>query len=121
MSDATAEFFRDLVESGRQPLLSDVHGTVRFDLVDGSRTDHWLVALDKGDVTVSREEGSADCTVRTDKALFERLVRGEENAVASVLRGAIVCSGDVEVLMAFQRVFPGPPNQKGPTGRRNPQ
>jgi putative sterol carrier protein len=68
--------------------------------------------VDKGDTTVLHKGGPADCTVRADRALFERLCRGEENALAAVLRGALVCGGDVELLLAIQRIFPGPPRER---------
>jgi predicted lipid carrier protein YhbT len=112
MSDDVVEFFEELGRRGHEPLLAKVTGRVRFDLVDGARTDQWLVALDKGDAVVSHQAGQAECTIRAERALFERLCRGEENAMAAVLRGAVVCTGDVELLFAVQRIFPGPPRQQ---------
>ena len=112
MSDDVVEFFEELGRRGHEPLLAKVTGRVRFDLVDGARTDQWLVALDKGDAVVPHQAGQAECTIRAERALFERLCRGEENAMAAVLRGAVVCTGDVELLFAVQRIFPGPPRQQ---------
>jgi predicted lipid carrier protein YhbT len=106
------EFFEELGQREHEPLLEKVTGRVRFDLVDAGRPDRWLVSVDKGDTTVLHKGGPADCTVRADRALFERLCRGEENALAAVLRGALVCSGDVELLFAIQRIFPGPPRER---------
>jgi predicted lipid carrier protein YhbT len=79
-----------------------------LELVDGDRIDRWLISIDEGDIAVSHKGGDASCTIRGDRALFDRLCRGEENALAAVLRGALVCTGDVELLYAIQRVFPGP-------------
>jgi predicted lipid carrier protein YhbT len=112
MSDDVVAFFDELGRRGHEPLLAKVTGRVRFDLVDGGRTDRWLVAVDKGDITARREGGQADCAIRAERALFERLCRGEENAMAAVLRGALVCTGDVELLYAIQRIFPGPPREQ---------
>jgi putative sterol carrier protein len=106
------DFFQELDRRRQEPLLAKVTGRVRFDLVEGARPDRWLVAVDKGDVAVSHTGGPADCTIRADRALFERLCRGEENAIAAVLRGALVCTGDVELLFAIQRIFPGPPRDR---------
>jgi putative sterol carrier protein len=106
------EFFEELGQREHEPLLGKVTGRVRFDLVDAGRPDRWLVSVDKGDTTVLHKGGPADCTVRADRALFERLCRGEENVLAAVLRGALVCSGDVELLFAIQRIFPGPPPER---------
>jgi putative sterol carrier protein len=117
VSEPTADFFDDLNRRGHEPLLGKLAGRVRFDVVDNGRTRRWLVAIDKGEVSVAQgaDEGTgADCTVRADKAVFDRLFRGQENAMAAVLRGAIVCSGDVDLLLGIQRVFPGP--QRDPRG-----
>src|SRR5262249_59653687 len=54
MPDATEEFFDELARRGHEPLLEKAKGTVRYDLVDGEQTDHWLVTLDQGGVTLSR-------------------------------------------------------------------
>jgi putative sterol carrier protein len=112
MSDDVVGFFEELGRGGHEPLLAKVTGRVGLDLVDGGRTDRWLVAVDKGEITVRHEGGQADCTIRAERALFERLCRGEENAMAAVLRGALVCTGDVELLYAIQRIFPGPPRER---------
>jgi len=119
MAETIEEFFQEL-DRGHQPLLGKMLGTVRFDLIDGDGgADHWLVAVDHGDVAVSQKEASAECTIRADKSFFEQLIRGEENAMAAVLRGAILCSGDVELLLAIQRIFPGPQKQHEPAGQRD--
>jgi hypothetical protein len=36
-------------------------------------------------------------------------VTGETNALAAYLRGAVEVEGDPELLLRFQRIFPGPP------------
>ena len=68
-----------------------------------------MVAVAKGAVTVSQEDRAADCTVRTNGALFEGLTTGAVNAMAAVLRGDIVVEGDRELILRFQRLFHGPP------------
>jgi hypothetical protein len=113
-TDGSSRFFQELGRREHEPLLAKVTGRVRFDLMDGGRTDQWLVAVDKGGIAVFHEGGAADCVIRAERALFERLCRGEENAMAAVLRGALVCSGDVELLFAIQRMLPGPPRQRRP-------
>ena len=112
MSDSATDFFHALGKRGHEPLWGKVTGTVRFDLTDGGRTETWLVSIDKGDVTAERGNGPADCTIGADRALFDEICRGRENTMAAVLRGAISCAGDVEMLFAVQRVFPGPPRRK---------
>ena len=117
MADAVEEFFQELEDKGHQPLLAKVKGTVRFDLGNGNGPiDHWLVAVDHGDFTITNDNTGADCVIQADKELFERLITGEENAIAATLRGALVCAGNVELLFAIQRIFPGPPSKRKEVG-----
>jgi putative sterol carrier protein len=119
MAETISDFFQGLGERGHQPLLGHMRGAVRFDIRgDDGEVDQWAVAVDRGAVTVSQENVDADCIIGADRALFERLVYGEENAMAAVLRGALRCSGDVEMLLTIQRIFPGPPNQRTTVGPR---
>ena len=108
MSDPTATFFQSLGERGHEPLLEKAAGTVRFDLSTGSRTECWLLAFDDGDVSVSTENRSADCVVRTQKSVFNGLANGKINGLTAFLRGVITLEGDPELLVLLQRVFPGP-------------
>jgi putative sterol carrier protein len=109
MTDATAEFFTELGRRGHEPMLEKKTGTVRVDLVDGKQTERWLIAVDKGDVTVSHKNIGADCTVRASKALFEEMAGGTMNATAAVLRGELAVEGNWELMVLFQRLLPGPP------------
>jgi putative sterol carrier protein len=108
MTDSTAEFFEGLSSRGHEPLLEKATGIIRFDLVDGKRTDRWFVALDKGDVSVSRKNRAADCVFRADRGLFDAIMRGEANGMAACLRGELTLEGDQELLVLLQRVLPGP-------------
>jgi putative sterol carrier protein len=109
MDDDVPRFFHDLHRRDGDPVLTKTNGRVRFDLVDGQRTDRWSVTIDGGRLSAVHRGGPADCTVRADRAWFARLSRGEENAIAAVLRGALQVTGDVELLFAIERVIPGPP------------
>ena len=117
MATTIEGFFQELIAEGHQPLLGKVQGTIGFDLVDNDgEVDHWLVRVDRGHFMISQPNSPADCVIRADKALVEQLIKGEENAIAATLRGAIVCTGDVELLFAIQRIFPGPPSQRQAVG-----
>jgi len=122
--DATGEFFRGLEERGHDALLGRASGTLRFDLVDGDRVEHWHVMVHGGNVTISRRRTKADAIVRADKDLFDRIATGRENAMAAVLRGAITPEGDVSLMLRFARLFPGPPRTEQPLeprrGRSSP-
>ena len=92
-------------------------GETRFELVDDKRVDRWFLDVDNGDLAVSRKNRQADCTFRADKALFDGIARGDVNATAAVLRGAVAVEGDWTLLVMFQRLLPGPPAGRG--RRRN--
>jgi len=107
--DPTTLFFDDLALRGHEPLLAGASGSIQFDLNEGKKVDHWHVTIHKGNLSVSKKDGKSDAIVGVDKAFFDRLVRGRENAMAATLRGAMVVKGDLGLLILFQRIFPGPP------------
>lgn len=111
MADPTADFFDSLRARTREPLLHDAEGVLRFDLVDGGRTDHWFVAMNKGNLAVSKRNGKADSVIRAEKKTFDRVVTGDLNALAAALRGEIDVGGDPTLLVLFQRILPGPPRR----------
>jgi putative sterol carrier protein len=110
MTDATGEFFEDLAARGHEPLLERATGALRIELSNGKRRARWLVTVKKGDVTVSHANAKADCVVRMDQALFEQMITGKKNATAALLRGLVAVEGNPQLLVLFQRLFPGPSN-----------
>ena len=107
-ADTAGEFFAGLAERGREPLLQNVSGTLRIDLVDGERIEHWYLDIKNGRVAVSRKDAEADAMLRTAKDLFEGMAAGKVNAMAATLRGALALQGDYALFISFQRLFPGP-------------
>jgi len=116
VSDATAEFFAALAERGHVPFLYRANGTVCIELSHGRRAEAWRVTVSKGDVSVARGRGPADCVVRGQRALFERLVTGQANAVVALLRGDLTLEGDYNLGVLFQRLFPGSSRRRRPRG-----
>src|SRR5262245_66084175 len=94
MADATADFFERLAERDHEPLLEKTSGSVLFELTKGQQTDRWLVSIDKGDIGVSRKGGRADAPVRARTDVLEGVARGEVNAMAALLRGALAGAGN---------------------------
>ena len=107
MPDFTAEFFESLRRRGPEPLLGNTRGSVRFDLTDSS--ERWLVTIDRGNLTVSRRGGKADCIVRARKKVLDRVAAGKQNAMTAMLRGEVVVEGDPTLLVRLQRLLPSPP------------
>jgi putative sterol carrier protein len=85
-----------------------MRATVRFDVVEGKRTDHWLVGMQDGAIEVAHSGGEADCVLRANKAAFDDIAAGRTNAMAAMLRGALEIDGDPRLLVRVQRLFPAP-------------
>jgi putative sterol carrier protein len=118
-ADPVGEFFRGLAERGHEPLLQNVSGTLRFELTDGERVEHWYLTTTNGDVAVSHNDAEADAVVRTSKVLFEGMTAGRVNAMAAALRGALVPGGNLALVVSFQRLFPGPAVSHAKAGSGN--
>jgi putative sterol carrier protein len=118
VTDPTARFFDGLAERGEEPLLRKASGSTRFDLVDGKRTLHWLVSVDRGKIAVSHKNASADCVIRTQKAVFDKAASGALNVVAAVIRGDLSVEGDWRLLVLMQRLFPSSPRSLRSAARR---
>jgi putative sterol carrier protein len=112
--DVTTKFFEDLDRRGFEPLLVKSCGTIRFDLHEGPQTTHWLLEVNRGNVRVRQEDQEADTVVGSEPRLFEELVTGRENTIAALLRGDMTVSGDLRLVLQFERIFPGPPESRGP-------
>jgi putative sterol carrier protein len=113
MTDAATQFFQELAARRHEPMLEKVTGTLRFDLTDQKRTTRWLVSVNNGDLDVAKRNAKAGCVVRGDRTTFDRIARGELNAMEAFLRGLLVLEGDqLWLLLPFQRLFPGPPRKR---------
>jgi alkyl sulfatase BDS1-like metallo-beta-lactamase superfamily hydrolase len=106
-ADPTRGFFEHLAETGADPLLRPVTGTIRFDLTADGRTEHWRVALKAGVMTVGRGGDAADATVAMSRDLFDRLATGQANLMTAILRDEVQTAGNLGLIVRFQRVFPG--------------
>jgi hypothetical protein len=125
MPDLTSEFFVQLGERAHDPWLAHFTGTIRFDLDNGGRTkggngaEHWLVSIRDGRITVETDgvgkDTAADATFHTDRTVFDRIIRGEANATATMLRGAAQAEGDPTLLVRFRHLFPAPVTRKAAT------
>jgi putative sterol carrier protein len=105
MTSGAQAFFDHVAARGHEPLLEKATGVLRIDLSEGDRTDRWFISVDHGDITVTQTECPADCTLLMEGALFDRMTRGEVNAMAAVLRGDIGIEGDLELVVMIQRLM----------------
>ncbi|MER7331131.1 MULTISPECIES: SCP2 sterol-binding domain-containing protein [unclassified Micromonospora] len=112
--DPTAEFF-ERISHGRPAMLpDDVTATLRIDLEHEGRTTHWLMSIHLGTVRVTEEWRAADAVVRTSKEFFDRLVRGEANLFAALVRNAVINEGDVTVVAHLRKMLTGMARMQDP-------
>ncbi len=111
-ADAATAFFAELVSKGHEPLLHAISGTLRIDLTavadPATAVEHWYVTVVGGNVSVSHRSAKADAVMRLDKKLFEGMAKGTVNLTAALLRGVVEIEGDIALVNAFSRLFPGP-------------
>jgi hypothetical protein len=112
MTSPADEFFNELGQREREPMLEKVTGTIRFDLVQGVYTEHWLLSISHGDISISRDMTEADCYLRADRQLFDRIACGEEYLMAALLRGVVAPEGNLDLPVLFERLLPGPQGSK---------
>jgi putative sterol carrier protein len=106
MTDATAEFFDELGRQGHEPMLRRLSATLRWDILDGDRTEHRLVRIDHGDIRVTMSKEPADCVIIAERAVCNDVINGRTSALAALLRGAATVEGDPELMVLAQRLFP---------------
>jgi putative sterol carrier protein len=106
MTDPTAEFFDELDRRGHEPMLKRLSATLRWDIIDGDRTEHRLVRIDHGDLRVTMSEEPAECVIIADRAVCNDVIQGRTSALAALLRGAATVEGDRELMVLAQRLFP---------------
>lgn len=114
VSDATAKFFDKLARGGSTRLLRKTSGTIRFDLQSDHGVEHWLITINGNDLQVSMEEAGADCVIRVDEALFDRMVRGEVKPLPAWLRNDITSEGQFRMIVLLERIIPPPPGARHP-------
>src|SRR5215475_12868873 len=105
--DTVENFFAEVKDRGHEPFLERISGAIRYELTNGNGNgaDPWVVSIDKGNLTVSHRNAKADTVVRVDRRLFERVVTGRANAMASMLRGLVFVEGDPELAVLSSRLF----------------
>ncbi|MEU4368079.1 SCP2 sterol-binding domain-containing protein [Micromonospora chersina] len=114
MSVSAAEYL-DREVAGRHPDLPETTaGTLRLDLRDGPRTEHWHLIIDHQEVRVARLADEADLVVRADREVFDRIVAGRLQPAAALLRNDLTAQGDLRLLLSLRRIFPGPPGARHP-------
>ena len=106
--DPVDAFFAELTSKRHEPLLHHTTGSLRLDLQTEDGVECWYLSMVRGDVSVSHRNAKADATIRMDRKLFAGMTRGSVNLTAALLRGVLQINGDLTLIMAFDRLLPGP-------------
>ncbi|WFE39427.1 SCP2 sterol-binding domain-containing protein [Micromonospora sp. WMMD998] len=101
--------------AGHHPGLPETtSGTIRLDLGESGRTEHWYLTIDRQEVEVSRSAEAADLVIRADREVFDRIATGRLHLAAAILRNDISGQGNLRLLTMLRRIFPGPPGARHP-------
>jgi hypothetical protein len=111
---SAAEFLERLSPRRRPELPETTAGTLRLDLHDEGCTEHWYLTLHDQCLDVTRSADDADLVVRADREVFDRLATGRTHVVAALMRNELTVRGDLRLLLALRRIFPGPPDARHP-------
>jgi hypothetical protein len=114
VSDVTEEFFEQIRRHGGERLPRKTKGVIRFDLADDHEVAHWLITIENGAIKVSREERDASVVLRTTKAFFDRMVRGEAKPLSAWLRNDITSEGEFRFIFLLERLFATPRGARHP-------
>ncbi|MEH1011946.1 SCP2 sterol-binding domain-containing protein [Micromonospora sp. CPCC 206060] len=114
MTGATVDFFNSIPGKAQLLLRIPMAGTLRIDLVEGHRTEHWYVTFAPGQAQVSRDEQVADAILTVPTDLFDEFVTGRSRPNAAVLRNDATVSGDIRLFLALRRFFPAAPGVRDP-------
>lgn len=96
------EFFAGLPSRIDPERLRGESGSYRFE-VEGAGT--WRIEIDDGAVSVSEDDGPADCVIRTSEETFERVVVGTQNPSLAFMTGKIQVEGDMGLALKLQKLF----------------
>ncbi|WBB78995.1 SCP2 sterol-binding domain-containing protein [Micromonospora sp. WMMD882] len=114
MGRPTEQFFATLPSRAPTVLREPIDGALQINLNTDGHTEHWHVELHTGAVRVCRDLRAADTVWRSSAALFDRLVTGEAQGIAALLRNETTISGNLLLFLAFRRFFPAPPGTRDP-------
>ncbi|XTZ16222.1 SCP2 sterol-binding domain-containing protein [Micromonospora echinospora] len=114
MGEATEQFFASLPARAPDIIRGPIDGTIQINLAADGRTEHWYVVLRDQEIQVSREQRPADAVLESSADLFDRLVTGNAQGLAAMLRNDTTLSGNVLLFLVFRAFFPAPPGTRDP-------
>jgi putative sterol carrier protein len=114
MARSAGEFLKQLSGGPHHELPEFATGTVRLDVCEGGRTEHWYLVLHKQRVDVLRSAQDADLVLQGDREAFDRLATGQRRLVESLMRNELNVQGNLQLALALRRILPGPSDARHP-------
>lgn len=114
MGMSAAQYLAERVAGQHPDLPENTAGSLRLDLRDGGRTEHWYLLIDRQEVQVLRSFHEAELVVRADREVFDRIADGRLHPAAALLRNDLTVQGNLRLLLTLRRLFPGPPTARHP-------
>jgi putative sterol carrier protein len=102
MADSVHDFFNGLPSRIDASKTQGMNNSYLFD-IDGA--GKWVVDVRDGQVDVQEGGDSADVTISTSEANFEKIVNGELNPTSAYMTGKIKVKGDMGAAMKLQKLF----------------
>jgi len=107
MTENAEAYFQQLAESGYQPLLHRVTGTIRIEVAqDDGAYRVWRIVINHGAVAVYNDPGDADCVITGREDELKRILAGQDSFAAAYIRGAITVTGDHTLAQNVRRFSP---------------
>ncbi|MFG2103714.1 SCP2 sterol-binding domain-containing protein [Micromonospora echinaurantiaca] len=114
MTVSAVEYLRRLEPGRRSDLPDAIAGTVRLDMREDGRTEHWYLAIADQQVRVSRSSDDAELVLRANREVFDQIAGGQLHPAEALMRNEVTVQGDVRLFMLLRRIFPGPPHARHP-------
>lgn len=108
MAENTRAFFQEIANRAYDPALRGIKGTCRFEIADAGT---WVLSMQDGALIVTEMPAEAELVLTSNAQEFDRIVRGEDNAVIAVLQGKLAITGRLILFPLIQRFFPAPIQQ----------
>jgi putative sterol carrier protein len=102
VAETAREFFESLPGRVDPAKTAGMNESYVFE-IGGAGT--WTVKLVDGAVNVSEGDAGGDCTISTSNEVFERVIRGEQNATTAYMTGKLKVKGDIGAAMKLQKLF----------------
>ena len=103
MAESVQEFFDTLPSKVDKEGTKGITNSYLFEIKD---VGTWHVAVNNGDVTVTKGEQDADVRIGMSEEIFQKLIAGKQNPMTAVMTGKIKVKGNMGAASKLQKILP---------------